>query len=252
VPDSSKLVFTASGHHSITAGSLVLLDTSRGVDGDAAMRRLTPEVCFPEAEGWPVTYYANPYPLSEDLYLCAWSDRPLGQMGAQNRRTPRALPLRRVGQLELVYRDPDLSSGCPVPYGSPVPPASRRRPGQAMRPHASCSSTSTMARRHRAGQRALTPRRRRAAQDAAKHEHAEPGRHRGRPRQFVVGTVPVEADGSAHFVAPAGVTLFFQALDEEGAAVRTMRSAAYAQPGESQTCIGCHENRLTAHHSHGP
>ena len=29
------------------------------------LTRLTPEVAFPEAEGWPATYFANPYPLSE-------------------------------------------------------------------------------------------------------------------------------------------------------------------------------------------
>jgi mono/diheme cytochrome c family protein len=42
---------------------------------------------------------------------------------------------------------------------------------------------------------------------------------------------------------PSGVTLFFQALNAQGLAVQTMRSAAYAQPGETVGCIGCHEPR---------
>jgi hypothetical protein len=77
VPGSRKLVLTASGHHSVTAGSLVLLDPSLGADVPAALTRLTPEVPFPESEGAPATYYANPYPLSEQNFLTAWSDRPL-------------------------------------------------------------------------------------------------------------------------------------------------------------------------------
>jgi mono/diheme cytochrome c family protein len=64
--------------------------------------------------------------------------------------------------------------------------------------------------------------------------------------RFVLGTVPVEADGSAFFRVPAGVTFFVQALDEEGMAVQTMRSGTYLQPGQTSTCIGCHEHRGTA------
>jgi mono/diheme cytochrome c family protein len=64
--------------------------------------------------------------------------------------------------------------------------------------------------------------------------------------RFVLGTVPVEPDGSASFVVPAGVTFYMQALDNEGMAVQTMRSATYLQPGQTQTCVGCHEPRNTA------
>ena len=55
IPGSRRLIFTASGHHSITAGSLVLLDTRYGPDDPGALTRLTPEVCFPESEGRPTT-----------------------------------------------------------------------------------------------------------------------------------------------------------------------------------------------------
>ena len=53
------------------------------------------------------------------------------------------------------------------------------------------------------------------------------------PGKFVIGSVPVEADGSAHFRVPSGVTFFLQALDEDGMAVQTMRSATYVQPGQT-------------------
>jgi hypothetical protein len=59
----------------------------------------------------------------------------------------------------------------------------------------------------------------------------------------VLGTVPVEADGSAHFEAPDSMPLYFQALDERGLAVQSMRSATYLHPGEHLTCQGCHERK---------
>jgi len=62
----------------------------------------------------------------------------------------------------------------------------------------------------------------------------------------VLGTTPVEPDGSALFRAPAGLPLAFQALDEMGQAVQTMRSVTYLQPGEVVSCIGCHERRHDA------
>ena len=67
------------------------------------------------------------------------------------------------------------------------------------------------------------------------------------PRQAsrVLGTVPVEADGSAYFEVPAKTPVLFQALDAQGRAIQTMRSLVYLQPGENETCIGCHEHRMT-------
>jgi hypothetical protein len=66
------------------------------------------------------------------------------------------------------------------------------------------------------------------------------------PGKFVLGTVPVEEDGSAYFRVPAGVPLFLQALDAEGMAVQTMRSVTYVQPAQTYSCVGCHENRRSA------
>jgi hypothetical protein len=59
----------------------------------------------------------------------------------------------------------------------------------------------------------------------------------------VLGTVPVHNDGSIRFELPVDVPVYFQALDEDGVAVQTMRSATYVKPGETLTCLGCHEGR---------
>ena len=43
------------------------------------------------------------------------------------------------------------------------------------------------------------------------------------------------------FAVPANKELFFQALDERGLAVQSMRSATYLQEGEHLVCQGCHD-----------
>ena len=59
----------------------------------------------------------------------------------------------------------------------------------------------------------------------------------------VLGTVPVEPDGSALFEVPALKSIFFVALDERGIAVKRMHSFLTVQPGERMSCVGCHERR---------
>ncbi|MHB1033920.1 MAG: SUMF1/EgtB/PvdO family nonheme iron enzyme [Pirellulales bacterium] len=62
----------------------------------------------------------------------------------------------------------------------------------------------------------------------------------------VLGTVPVEEDGSAFFRIPAKTPLSVQPLDAEGKAVQLMRSWMTAMPGETLSCVGCHDRRSSA------
>ncbi len=61
----------------------------------------------------------------------------------------------------------------------------------------------------------------------------------------ILGTVDVEADGSAMFTIPANKPIFIQPLDEDGKALQLMRSWFTGMPGEAVSCIGCHESRNT-------
>ena len=61
------------------------------------------------------------------------------------------------------------------------------------------------------------------------------------PVRYVLGTAPVEPDGSAQFVVPANREIFFQAVDAKGLAMQSMRSATYLHEGERLVCAGCHE-----------
>ena len=62
----------------------------------------------------------------------------------------------------------------------------------------------------------------------------------------VLGTVRVEDDGSALFRVPAKTPFSVQPLDAEGRAVQLMRSWMTAMPGETLSCVGCHDNRGAA------
>ena len=62
----------------------------------------------------------------------------------------------------------------------------------------------------------------------------------------VLGTIPVESDGSACATVPAMRSLFFVALDEQDLSVKRMQSFMTVMPGETVTCIGCHESRTEA------
>ena len=64
--------------------------------------------------------------------------------------------------------------------------------------------------------------------------------------KVVLGDAKVYEDGSALFTVPARKPVYFQALDERGRAVQTMRSWTTLQPGEYAACVGCHENKATA------
>jgi len=59
----------------------------------------------------------------------------------------------------------------------------------------------------------------------------------------ILGTVPVEADGSVNFKAPPVQALYFQLLDEKGRCLQTMRSFTHVMPGEKRGCVGCHQTR---------
>jgi len=61
--------------------------------------------------------------------------------------------------------------------------------------------------------------------------------------KVVYGTAQVHADGSALFRVPARKPIYFQALDADGFAVQTMRSWTTLMPGETQSCVGCHEHK---------
>jgi hypothetical protein len=227
------------------------LDRTRGSEAERPLTRLTPEVPFPETEANVDSYYENPYPLAEEFYLVAWSDRPLPPHCIVNdpRNPPDALGLYlydAFGNLEPLYRDPAISSQCPLPV--------KPRPKPPVLPSLTQWDGPQQGRfllqdvyRGLAGIPRGSVKRLRIVGVPPKVQpnmnSPTIGVTSEDPGKFVLGTVPVEADGSAYFRVPSGVPFFFQALDADGLAVQTMRSLTYVQADQTQSCIGCHEHR---------
>lgn len=255
VPGSGKLMFTAAAHHSNMGGSIVLLDRAGGTEGERPLTRLTPEVCFPETEGWPKHYYLNPWPLSEDYYLVAWSDKrlpPHTYVKDPNRNPTSSIGIYlrdALGNQTLLYRDPDISSMYPLPLKPRRRPAVRPEKVARQGPREGRFLLQDVYRGMPGVERGSIRRLRVVAVPPKVQPHMNRpvlGVSREDPGRYVLGTVPVERDGSAYFRVPSGVPVLFQALDAEGKAVQTMRSLSYVQPGETLSCIGCHEHRDTS------
>jgi hypothetical protein len=253
IPRSNKLVFTATAHHSITGGSLVLLDRARGTEFDAPITRLTPEVRFPETEGWPTHYYHGPWPLSEDHYLVGWADSrlpPHSCMRLGDARNPgNACGIYlydAFGNLTLLHRDPKISSMNPIPLRPRRVPLARPDSIAWDGPQEGRFLLQDVYR----GLDGIARGQVKSLRIVGVLPKVQPqmnrpalGVSREDPGKFVLGTVPVEEDGSAYFRVPSGIPYFFQALDADGMAVQTMRTLTYVQPGTTLSCVGCHEAR---------
>ena len=254
IPNSQKLIFTATAHHSITGGSLVLLDRTLGTELERPLTRLTPEVPFPETEGWASSYYANPWPLSEEHFLVGWSDRKLPPHSyftspddPNNPGNAMGIYLYDAwGNLTLLHRDAEITSSNPIPV--------RPRPKPPTLPDTVAWDGPQLGRfllqdvyQGLTGvERGKVARLRIVGVPPKVQPHMNNpvlGVSAEDPGKCVLGTVPVEQDGSAYFSVPSGMPVFFQALDREGLAVQTMRSLTYVQPDQTLACIGCHESR---------
>ncbi|MEG1934548.1 MAG: SUMF1/EgtB/PvdO family nonheme iron enzyme, partial [Rikenellaceae bacterium] len=74
-------------------------------------------------------------------------------------------------------------------------------------------------------------------------DHVAQGIQSGWDIKRLIGEVDVEPDGSAMFKVPANTPISLQPLDSEGRAIQWMRSWITAMPGETVSCVGCHENQ---------
>lgn len=74
-------------------------------------------------------------------------------------------------------------------------------------------------------------------------DHVAQGIQSGWDLKRLLGTVPVEEDGSVMFTIPANTPISLQPLDKDGAAIQWMRSWLTGMPGETVSCVGCHEDQ---------
>ena len=273
IPGSHKFVATAAPHHGQAYGSIVLIDPRVG-DDDKMMpvKRLTPEVGFPESQGG-AQVYATPWPLSEDYHLAVYDATMQPGVGFQGgtyfRGNYGIYLVDAFGNKELVYRDPEIACQSPIPLRpTPRPPVmpvltaeakdGPRGPGASfIRRERPAEGTVIVINTYDGlmpwpegtkikALRLFQVLPMSVPSGGPPHETGirEPSSTDSvNPCRAVLGTVPVEEDGSAYFYAPSTIEMFFQALDEKGLAVQSMRSATYLQEGERLVCQGCHEPR---------
>lgn len=228
--------------------------------------------------------YGTPWPLSEDYYLCVFGYpektgiSPSGSDSENSVENYGIYLLDSFGNIELLYRDPKIACLSPIPLKSrqtpPVIPdmvqpykvtADQKRLNLD-RPHLIEAALQEKQHEQTCEPGVVSimnvyenwmdwPENTKitALRIIQVLPKSNPGRHNPaigygteKNARVVLGTVPVEADGSANFYLRPFIPVFFQALDEQGRAVQSMRSDVYVAPKEHLSCIGCHEHRKTA------
>jgi len=267
IPGTRMVICTGGAHHNTCAGPIMVLDLDQNRGTRTAMVNVTPEVGYPEinsrvfrevvyeelagkgvsntrnATGW----YSSPYPLSEKHFLVAASFEPNNAA-----RAGYGLYLMDIHHnRELIYRFKDASC-----Y-SPMPLRPRRRPRvipdmvKGVDPDTPATLIVSDVYQGLPGVRRGAVKYLRVLETHSKTVRTRPQRcdvgvNSGWDIRGVLGTVPVEEDGSARFLAPPYKQLFFEALDEDYLEIRRMRNFMNVMPGEKVSCVGCHEPPGTA------
>jgi hypothetical protein len=268
IPGSHKLIATAACHHGQAYGSLVLIDPRiEDDDAMAPVRRITPDQLFPESEIESHTgsaRYSSAWPLSEHFYLCVNDPQSRVYVGTNNNYS--IYLLDAFGNREKLYQDPEISCLNPIPLkprkkppviphaiavGKPLAEGENFTPPypESIPEFGQVGLVNVYQSRYPLPQGTkikdlriiqLLPK------STPYASNPQIGFGDQKSARAILGTVPVEADGSAYFNLPADTPVFFQAIGEDGLAVQSMRSATYVHPGEKLMCHGCHENHHRA------
>jgi hypothetical protein len=264
VPGSSEILCTLVSHGGDLNGPIALIDVAKGRFNPQAITNITPDVKPHYHMSWAKQQcFRDPFPISRDYFLC--SHAPFDKFGLY--------VIDRYGNRELLYLDPEIGSMSPTLLRAVTTPPVLG--GNAERADESSAKGQFFAADVYRGLEPAVKRGTvkyiRVCQEVradlvrlpngeyqADHEpfqdwyatptHKVNGPH-GWPSYVakgVLGTAPVEDDGSANFYSPAGKVLYFQVLDENYNEIQRMRSVVQLQAGEKRGCIGCHEDRMSA------
>jgi mono/diheme cytochrome c family protein len=242
---SDRVVCTFAPHHGFPHGAIGLVDTRSGPEAPRGVGYTWITREFLEigdrAHEWS---YRDPFPLSDTFFLCSYGG------GGQNRF--RIYLLDAWDNQRLLYEDPEMSCFFPLALRPvPVPPriVTKVRPDVE---YGTCVLTDvyrglTGIERGRVKSLRIMEQVRKTEDLVSRAFDESPVMSYGTYyAKRCWGTVPVLEDGSAHFQVPALREVYFQVLDAEGRELQRMTSGAQVMPGETVSCIGCHENRREA------
>jgi len=250
VPGSNRVIALFTAHHGQTHGSVGLIDVRRGIDGDRPLEVLTPNVPITgeKAEDSCHGWFSDPMPLSESTWLCSYTPTVLPWL----EKSWALYVADRHGNLALVYRDGAISCQEPVPViERPLPHVRPAAPDSAGATDAEATLFLADVYRGLTGVPRGTAKHLRVIEDVPRKGVLEGGVICTSGTLIftikrVFGSVPIEPDGSAHFVVPANRNVYFEVLDESHREIQRMRSVVCLKPGEARGCVGCHEARNTA------
>ncbi len=255
IPGTEKVLAILCGHHSTQAGKLAVIDPSRGRQENRGVQLVAPVRATPaeriDSYGQVGELWQYPYPLNEQECLVTYA--PLGWDQPPGRRRGDAdfgiYWMDMEGRRELLAWDAELPCQQPVPLAArprPLDWANRvdyrktngtfyaqdvyAGPGLAGVPRGTIKKLRVVALEFRAA-------------GIGHNTSSGPGGGAliSTPVSIgngtwdvkrVLGDAKVYEDGSALFIVPARTPVYFQALDEHGRAVQTMRSWSTLQPSE--------------------
>jgi len=264
IPGSSRIVAIGAPHCGLSVGPVILVDNSINRRTAAGMTNLTPELGYPgmspHPSGKTFGYFKEPYPLSEKCFLVSHNPGPKD-------REPTGYGIYVLdawGNRAELYRDAEISCFQPTPLRprrtppripSFAPPSrtGRKAPGTLFMQDVYQGMTGIRRGRvkylrvmeaigtswddgWRSGRQG----------DGAGLQASAVSLKCDVNIKKIHGIATVHEDGSAHFTVPAEKNLFFQALDEDYMELQRMRTFVNLMPGESRSCIGCHEYRTLA------
>ncbi len=248
--DSSKLIAIVTGHHGERReGELTLIDPTQGEhEARGALQRIPfrGKEVEPKIEdqlvaaSWP--RFLHPYPLSEKYFLVSCRPTPQSDWGIYLADVfDNLVPVRIEPGAALLEPTPVLPRPTPPVVPDRANPARKDAlvyigdlyagPGLDGVPRGSAKAL-----------RIYSPHY--TYWGVGGHIHI--GIDGPWDVKRILGTVPVEPDGSALFRVPANTPFAVEPLDEQGQALQLMRSWMTAMPGETLTCSGCHEPQREA------
>ncbi len=231
------------GRHIVVAtqGGLALVGTSRFSE-----RLISPD--------YKTRAYTTPWPLPDGTILCATTektpDRELVDLGLYRLDPDR-------GTLELIYNDPKVADFEPRPLVPRQPPESARPVAKRHAYDGVFLCASAFATQDPVvAERGRYLRLIEGVPMVARHStHTNPEpvwKNHGGTFARVLGTVPLAADGSFHIRVPADRLLHHQVLDSDRRVLGNQLTWIYARPGETRSCVGCHEPRHSSPRTNDP
>ncbi|MCX7048706.1 MAG: hypothetical protein NTX50_24865 [Candidatus Sumerlaeota bacterium] len=260
IPDSHRVMVTGCGHHDWFAGSVGIIDPTKGLNYPDGLTKVTADVAWPEVGNGPADPIESPRYHASGRYPAYYSPYPLSEkdflVSAARDGKFRLYLMDVDGNRELIYEDVhNIFHAIPLrPRPLPQVIADRvewPRNEERQKPKPGVIFSANVYEGVPAELRGKAKFLRVLTIDHktytywSKRPYISTGpvvsgvQSEGVKR--LLGTAPVESDGSASFFAPAGIPLHFQLLDENQRALQTMRSFVNVMPGENRGCLGCHE-----------